>query len=329
MLSEKISIQWRRYFSTLDSFSRQRGDVSDKLLGITAFVQAAESTSFAIAAEQMGVSRSAVSKAIARLEARLGVQLFHRTTRSLRLTDEGALFYERCSGALGEIKAAEQIFESGQREPVGRLRISVPVLLGRHCVAPILVHLTKNHSKLDIDATFTDRPVDLLEDGFDLVVRTGALANDADLKARRLGTQSMVLCASPSYLETRGAPSNVDEISLHDTLAYGKGNRIVPWLFTDSGLVREIKTNGRLGFDDLESIAAAATAGCGLAWLPSWLIASQLESRQLVELLPELRGPGFDVYAVWPLGRYLPMRVRVLIDELVEKMPSMLDAVKG
>jgi DNA-binding transcriptional LysR family regulator len=299
------------------------------MVGITAFVQAAESTSFAIAAEEMGLSRSAVSKAIARLEERLGVQLFHRTTRSLRLTDEGALFYERCSGALAEIEAAEQLFESGQSEPVGRLRISVPVLLGRHCVAPILVHLAKKHSKLDIDVAFTDRPVDLLEDGFDLVVRTGALANEADLKARRLGTQTMVLCASPSYLETRGAPSNVEEIAFHDTLAYGKGNRIVSWLFTDSGRVRETRTTGRLGFDDLEAIAAAAGEGCGLAWLPSWLIASQLESGNLVELLPELRGPGFDVYAVWPLGRYLPMRVRVVIDELVKKMPSMLDTVKA
>ncbi|MDY0976646.1 LysR substrate-binding domain-containing protein [Massilia sp. CFBP9012] len=300
--------------------------MSDQLGGIAAFVQAAQSASFALAAEQLGLSRSAVGKAVARLEERLGVQLFHRTTRSLRLTDEGALFYERCSGALAEIRGAEQIFDSGRNEPAGRLRISVPVLLGRHCVAPLLVQLAQQYARLEIDAVFTDRPVDLLDDGFDLVVRTGGLANEAELKARRLGAQTMVLCAAPSYIRTRTAPSTLADLAAHDTLAYGKGDRIVPWLFTESGQLRTIRTRGRLRFDDLESIAAAAVGGAGLAWLPSWLIAGQLHAGLLVELLPTLRGPGFDVYAVWPLGRYLPMRVRLVIDELVKHMPSMLQA---
>jgi DNA-binding transcriptional LysR family regulator len=177
--------------------------MSDQLNGIAAFVQAAQAASFALAAEQMGLSRSAVGKAVARLEQRLGVQLFHRTTRSLKLTDEGVLFYERCAGALADIKAAEQLFDSGRREPVGRLRISVPVLLGRHCVTPLLVRLARTHARLEIDAVFTDRPVDLLDDGFDLVVRTGALANETDLRARRLGTQTMALCATSSSMTRR------------------------------------------------------------------------------------------------------------------------------
>ncbi|QKJ68250.1 LysR family transcriptional regulator (plasmid) [Deefgea piscis] len=299
--------------------------MSDQLSGIAAFVQAAEAASFAVAAEQMGLSRSAVGKAVARLEERLGVQLFHRTTRSLNLTDEGALFYERCSGALAEINAAEQSFDAGQHEPVGRIRISVPVLLGRHCIAPILVNLARVHSQLEIDVAFTDRPVDLLDDGFDLVVRTGSLANESDLKARRLGSQAMVLCAAPSYLQSHGTPLRLEDITSHDTLAYGKGNSVVPWRFTDRGRQHEIKTTGRIRFDDLEAIADAATGGVGLAWLPSWLIANQLNSGLLIEVLPELRGPGFDIFAVWPLGRYLPMRIRVVIDELVTKIPSMLE----
>ena len=110
-----------------------------------------------------------------------------------------------------------------------------------------------------------DRPVDLLDDGFDLVVRTGALADEVDLKARRLGSQAMVLCASPSYLQMRGAPLRLEDIASHDALAYGKGNRVVPWRFTDRGRQHEIKTTGRIRFDDLESIADAATGGCGLA----------------------------------------------------------------
>lgn len=144
------------------------------------------------------------------------------------------------------------------------------------------------HSQLEIDVAFTDRTVDLLDDGFDLVVRTGAIANESDLKARRLGSQAMVLCASPSYLQMCGTPLSLEDIVAHDTLAYGKGNRAVPWCFTDRGRQHEIKTTGRIRFDDLESIADAATGGTGFAWLPSWLIANQLHSELLIEVLPEL-----------------------------------------
>jgi DNA-binding transcriptional LysR family regulator len=296
--------------------------MNDRLSGIAAFVRAADAASFAVAAEQMGLSRSAVGKAVARLEERLGVQLFHRTTRSLSLTDEGAMFYERCSGALADITAAEQSFEAAKREPAGRIRISVPVLLGRHCIAPILVDLARVHAQLEIDLAFTDRPVDLLDDGVDLVVRTGALADDGDLKARLLGLQTMVLCASPSYLQIHGAPRALCDLASHDALAYGRGNSIVPWHFIDQqGREHAVKPRGRIRFDDLEAIVDAAAGGNGLAWLPSWLIAPQLNAGLLIEVLPEMRGRGYDIYAVWPLGRYLPTRVRVVIDELVTKIP--------
>ena len=297
--------------------------MSNQLNGIAAFVRAVEAASFALAAEQIGLSRSAVGKAVARLEERLGVQLFHRTTRSLSLTDEGALFYERCSGAMAEINAAEQSFDAARRQPMGCIRISVPVLLGRHCIAPVLIDLLKQHPALDIDVAFTDRAVDLREDGFDLAVRTGTLADEAGLKARRLGSQAMLLCASPGYLQEHGMPMTLADLASHQALAYGKGARVVPWRFTDGGRQHEVKLTGRLRFDDLESIADAATGGCGLAWLPSWLIADQLHSGKLVELLPGLRGPGYDVFAVWPQGRYLPLRVRVVIDALVGKIGSM------
>jgi DNA-binding transcriptional LysR family regulator len=297
----------------------------DQLSGIAVFVRAAEASSFAVAAEKMGLSRSAVGKAIARLEERLGVQLFHRTTRSLRLTDEGAAFYERCAGALADIHDAETSFDAVKRQPAGRVRISVPVLLGRHCIAPILVELAEAHPQLELEVAFTDRPVDLLADGFDLVVRTGTLGDDDDLKARCLGTQSMLLCAAPSYLHRRGVPARLEEIASHALLAYGKGHRVVSWHFEDKGQRREIKPAGRLRFDDLEAIADAAASAIGLAWLPSWLVAARLRSGQLVEVLPGSRGAGFKVYAVWPLARHLPMRVRAIIDALVREVPTWLD----
>ncbi|MBB3219432.1 LysR family transcriptional regulator [Pseudoduganella umbonata] len=299
--------------------------MGDQLSGIAAFVRAAEASSFAVAAEAMGLSRSAVGKAIARLEERLGVQLFHRTTRTLRLTDEGAAFYERCAVALADIRDAEAGFDAAKRQPAGRVRVSVPVLLGRHCIAPVLVDLAAANAQLELEVAFTDRPVDLLADGFDLVVRTGALGDEGDLKARRLGTQAMLLCAAPAYLRVHGTPARLEEIGTHALLAYGKGQRVVSWHFNDHGQRHEIKPAGRLRFDDLEAIADAAASGSGLAWLPSWLVAARLRRGQLVEVLPALRGPGFDVHAVWPVGRYLPMRVRAVIDALVREVPARLD----
>jgi DNA-binding transcriptional LysR family regulator len=295
-----------------------------QLHGIAAFVEAAEAASFAVAAERMGLSRSAIGKSVARLEARLGVQLFHRTTRSLSLTDEGALFYERCAGALADIGNAEQSMASSRAEPNGRIRISLPVLLGRRCIAPILVALGKVHRQLELDVTFTDRPADLVDDGIDLAVRTGALPNEAGLKARRLGEQSMVVCAAPAYLQARGTPTTLDQLAAHDMLPYGTRQRLVPWRFLDQGHQREVAPMGRIRFDDLEAIADAATAGCGMAWLPAWLVAARLETGELVEVLDAVRGPGFDIHALWPAGRFLPVRVRLVIDTLVQELPGVL-----
>jgi DNA-binding transcriptional LysR family regulator len=297
----------------------------DQLSGIAVFVRAAEAASFALAAESMGLSRSAVGKAIGRLEGRLGVQLFHRTTRSLRLTDEGAAFYERCASAIADIHDAETSLDAVKQQPAGRVRISVPVLLGRHCIAPILVDLAAAHAQLELDVVFTDRQVDLLADGFDLVVRTGPMQDRDDLKVRRLGAQSMLLCAAPSYLRRQGIPVRLEDIASHAQLAYGKGHRTVSWCFDDQGQHREIRPSGRLRFNDLEAIAHAAASASGLAWLPSWLVAARLHSGELVEVLAGLRGPGFEVQAVWPLGRYLPIRVRTIIDALVRQVPARLD----
>jgi DNA-binding transcriptional LysR family regulator len=301
--------------------------MTERLSGVFAFVQAAEAGSFALAAERMGLSRSAVGKTIGRLEGRLGVRLFHRTTRSQSLTDEGQAFYERCVRALAELEAAEAALDTGRRTPSGRLRISVPILFGRRCVAPILVDVARRHPRLELDISFTDRPVDLIEDGFDLVVRTGTLADNAGLVARRLGMQVMVICTAPAYLAEHGHPLTLDDLAGHESLAYGRGNRIVPWRFLSTdGRVREAQITSRMRFDDLEAIADAATAGAGLAWLPYWLVADRIRSGDLVKVLEGERGLGYDIHAVWPQTRHLPLKVRVVIDELAARIPATMAA---
>ena len=218
--------------------------MSDRLNGISAFVEAAEAGSFALAAERMRLTRSAVGKSIARLEQRLGVRLFHRTTRSQSLTEDGQAYYERCVRALAELDAGAMALDSGKGEPIGRLRVSVPVLSGRHCVAPVLLALGRQYPRLAIEISFSDHVVDLVEEGYDLAVRIGNLPDSSTLVARRLGTQRMVICAAPSYLAEHGKPATVDELPEHAAIAYGRSGRIEPWrISNDAGDVLKPQIN--------------------------------------------------------------------------------------
>lgn len=300
--------------------------MSDHLSGVFTFVRAAEAGSFALAGQRMGLSRSAVGKSIARLEEQLGVRLFHRTTRSQSLTDDGQVFYERCARALAELKAAEAALDSGRRAPSGRLRVSVPVLFGRRCVAPILVNVAQRHPQLELEVTFSDRRTDLVEEGFDLAVRGGNLGDSAGLMSRRLGTQVTLVCAAPSYLAERGRPRSLADLVHHEGLAQGRESGIVPWRFLDAeGRTQEAPFASRIRFDDMEAIVDAAVAGAGLAWLPCWMITDRIRSGALVRVLEEVPGWCCDIYAVWPQTRHLPSKVRVVIDELIARVPGLLE----
>ncbi len=296
--------------------------VNDRLLGIVAFVQSAEAGSFAVAAERLGLTRSAIGKRIARLEQQLGVRLFHRSTRRQSLTEDGQAYFERCVKALAELDAAEAALDSGRREPSGRLRVSAPVLFGRHCVAPVLLELARRHPRLDIDLSFNDRVVDLVEEGYDLAIRVGRLPDSATLAARRLAEENLGVCAAPAYLAERGLPHDVDDFDGHDAVVYGRNGQSVPWRLRDAaGQVREAKLRARLRFDDLQAIADAAVAGAGLALLPCWLLSRYVRSGELRLVTPADRVIGGRIHAVWPRSHYLPLRTRAAIDLLVERIP--------
>ncbi|WP_256258768.1 LysR family transcriptional regulator, partial [Burkholderia ubonensis] len=173
--------------------------MDDRLEGVAVFVQVVEAGSFALAAQRLDMTRSAVGKAVARLEKRLGARLLNRTTRSQSLTDDGQCYYDRCVRALAELDAAQADLDSGRHEPRGRLRVSVPLAFGHHCVAPILTELAHTYPHLQIDLSLTDRAVDLVEEGIDLAVRIGRLPDSTSLVARRIGTQYGSLGASPAY----------------------------------------------------------------------------------------------------------------------------------
>lgn len=296
----------------------------DHLSGLSVFVEAVEAGSFSTAAARLNLSRSAVGKAIARLETRLDVRLFHRTTRSQSLTDDGQLFYEHCLRALETIRRGEALLESGRRNVSGRLRVSMPVLFGRRCVAPILTDLARQYPDLELDLNFSDQLVNPIEDGFDLVVRNDPLDRASHLLvARKITAQRMVVCAAPSYLESQGVPRSIEDIAGHETIAYARLGRVYPWRFpNETQPTATIQPVTRLRFDDLEAMADAAAMGLGITWLPYWLIRDRMLSGALVPLLEDQPSLVLEAYALWPQSQHLPLRVRVAIDALAARLSS-------
>lgn len=298
--------------------------MSDVLNGISVFVTAAESGGFSAAAARLHLSRSAVGKTISRLESRLGVRLFHRTTRAQSLTEDGQAYFEHCLRALDALRTGGQMLESGRKEGSGRLRVTAPVLFGLRCVAPILTRLANQHPRLELEINFSDQLVDLVEDRFDLAIRNGRPTAGAGLKTRLIALQRMTVCASPAYLAAHGAPQTLDDLHRHDGVVYCRAGAVKPWLFPqeERGENLEIVPPNRLRFDDLSAIADAAVDGHGIAWLPCWLIRDRVHEGKLVPVL--LEGPRLmiETHALWPDTPHLPLRVRLAIDALADELPG-------
>lgn len=298
----------------------------EQLKGISVFVQTVEAGGFSAAAKKLNLTRSAVGKTVARLEDRLNVRLFHRTTRSQSLTEEGRFFYERCVSALEEIRLGEALLESGRREVRGRLRITMPVIFGRQCVAPILTALLADHPGLELDLAFSDRIADLLEDGFDLAIRNGPLKDDPDTIGKRLARQRMTVCASPAYLQKHGEPLGVDDIETHHGIVYGRRDRNRTWIFpTPEDPWRSLPPRSRLQMDDLEAIRDAACSGIGLAWLPCWLVRDAVADGRLRQVLKTVTPVTFDTHAVWPRSPVMLPKLRLVIDTLARELPRLME----
>lgn len=292
---------------------------TERFNGIRAFVQAVEAGSFSAAARQLGLSSSSVGKAVARLEQRLDARLFHRTTRSLSLTDEGLAFHDSCLRALGELDRAESALTQRRAVPSGRLRIALPVLYGRDRVMPVLLRLAASYPALSIDAVFSNRPVDFAEDAVDLAVRIGDLDDSATLAARRLGTQHQWVCAAPAYLARCGTPVAPEDLARHDCIGMLRDDRAEPWRFTPKAAGKaghHVKIAARLRLSALEAVTAAAKAGMGLAQLPAWLVEDAVAAGELTRVLIEYEPDGLPVHAVWPATRQMTARLRAVIDAL-------------
>lgn len=297
----------------------------DRLTSMSVFVKAVDLGSFAAAAAALELSGPMVGKHVRFLEERLGVRLINRTTRRQNLTDFGRAYYERCRVVLAEAEAADALAADQLSEPCGKLRVTMPVHFGRHCVTPVLLELAQQYPALELDLSFNDRIADLAEGEYDLAIRTGDLENRAGVIARRVARQRMVVCASPSYLERHGRPRQVEDLDRHHAVIYRQSGRVRPWLFPGNDQPPlEVTPVHRLRLDDLDAIADAATAGIGLAWLPRWLVRERIQAGALVLLLPDQPEFLYDAYALWLQTPHLPLKVRLAVDALAASLPKFM-----
>lgn len=282
---------------------------------IEAFVKVAELGSYTRAAETMEQSRTMVSKHVMDLEDHLGVRLLNRTTRRLSLTEAGTNYLERARTLLTLLEEAQQEAGSLGARPRGRLRVNVPVAFGTRHVAPALGTYMDAYPEVDVELTLNDRVVDLVEEGYDMAIRIGRLA-DSSLVARRLAPCRVVVCAAPSYLERHGTPRHPEDLVGHNCLCYSYDPGRDEWSFEGPEGAVSVRVHGRMSSNNGEALTAAAVAGVGIIVKPTFIVGPALRAGQLVELMPGYRIPDLGMHAVYPGNRYVPAKVRTFIDHL-------------
>ena len=286
--------------------------------GIREFVSAAQSLSFTAAALELGVTSSAVGKSVTRLEARLGVKLLHRTTRRLVLTAEGEAYLASCLRVMDELAETQGFLTTGQQAPVGRLRIDLPAAFGRRHILPTLIDMAVRYQQLDLSVSFSERLVDIVNEGVDLVVRIGVLKDDADIVARKLGSQSLLICATPAYLQAHGTPQAPDDLLHHDCIVGWRNGTRKTWMLKDEkGQTHEHEVRVKHEVGDGEMLLNLTLAGGGLAQLPTWLVQTPVEQGLLVPVLEAYAGAEMPINVIWPRTRYLQPKVRMVVDELL------------
>jgi DNA-binding transcriptional LysR family regulator len=290
----------------------------DKLASIRAFTQVVQQGSFAAAARELRLSRSAVSKYVIELEQELGVQLLSRTTRSVRPTENGQTYYERCTAILSELEEADLAVTRLQSEPRGLLRVNAPMSFGTLHLGHAVADFMEKHPQLQIQLILSDQQVDPVQEGFDITLRIADLPSSS-LIARRIAPARRVVCAAPSYLARRGAPRHPDELRDHDCLTYGHlatGNQ---WKLTGPDGDHWIPISWTLCTNNAEVLRDAAVKGRGIALLPTFIAGADLQQGSLQSILSDYRAPEISIYAIYPETRHLSAKVRLFIDFLIER----------
>lgn len=287
------------------------------------FVRLAETRSFKVTANHLGMSGPAVSKAIARLERHLGTRLFNRTTRSVALTDDGQAFLERCRRILADVQEAEELLTSRRLTPRGRLRVQMPIGFGRHVIMPELPKFLSAYPDLAVDVDLSDRIVDFAEEGLDIAVRIGEIP-DSRVIARRIYDIRFVTCASPGYLASHGTPRKPEDLAGHQCLTYWMPQlgRHREWLFAHRNVSFTHAPTGKLNINSSEALIDAAVGGAGLVSVATFLAAESVRTGKLKVVLRDFITLGPPVSVVYLPSRHLSARVRAFLDFLAAAVPA-------
>lgn len=292
----------------------------ESLNGILAFVKTAESLSFVSAARAMGISASAVGKNVARLESSLKVRLFQRSARKVSLTAEGQLFYERCRRILDDLQDAEAMLSHAIQAPRGRLRVSLPTI-GYRFLLPLMPAFRKAYPEIELEMDFNDHLVDLIDDGFDVVIRSGGLA-DSKLMSRKLGPFRFVLCAAPTYLARKGRPQTLADLERHDCLRYRfvTTGKIMDWSLGADPEITQLRLPTVLTLNNMEAMLMAAVDGHGIAYMPDFLVRESVRTGALESLLDAHTSDQGQFWALWQSSRHLSPKIRVFVDFIAERL---------
>ena len=282
---------------------------------ILVFAQVADTGSFSAAARRLGVSRSAVSKSVANLEKALGARLVNRSTRHLSMTEVGAIYADHCRRIQDEMDLAKQVVDSLHATPRGTLKVAAAVAFGTLHIAPALSDFMSLYPEIDIDMTIIDRPVDMVEEGFDVVIRVCDTPPD-NIVARKIAPAGSKLCATPEYFARYGTPLRPEALAQHNCLAYTHSGDQGVWRFTGPLGEIVVPVSGRLRINDDDALSQAVLGGLGVALLPTFLIGKDLQSGRLKAVLSEYIPIKRHVYAYYLPTRHLPLKVRVFVDFL-------------
>ena len=294
----------------------------DRLLELEVYVRVVHAGSFTAAGRDLGLSPSAVSKQISRLEDRLGVRLLNRTTRRVAMTEEGAAFFEHAKRIIADLDEAEQTISQLRAAPRGTLRANMPVTFGQLILAPLIPEFLRRYPDVELDITLNDRMVDLVDEGMDLGIRIGEL-KDSSLIVRKLAASRRAVCAAPDYLERAGTPYRPADLRNHSCMVYTYRTWRNDWPFRGPDGSEVVHVTGSFSANNGEVLRQAALGGSGIIMLPIWQVLDDLRAGRLVEVLPNYSSPDADIHAVYPQTRYLAPRVRAFVDYLALKFAQM------
>jgi len=284
------------------------------------FVAVVQAGSFTRAAEDLGTSRSVISKRLSQLEDHLGVRLLNRTTRRLSLTEAGERFYEECSSSLSSIDAAMDEVRSLNREPRGRLYVNLPMSFGILHVAPLIPRFMAQFPLVQVELNFDDRKLEVIDPGFDVSIRIGEL-DDSSLAARRLGSCNHWVVAAPAYLEQFGVPQTPQDLIQHRIASFRYQDSALEWVFAEkSGQKISVKLKGSIIANNSLAIKSVVLGGAAIARMPNFLLGQEMVQGKLINLFPELNTTSRSIYAVFPRREYLPAKTRAFIEFLAQAL---------